>query len=33
MVRVAVTPGDDEVAEVVEPRHPSFSAPVNHSVR
>jgi surface antigen len=33
MVDVALSPGDDEVAEAPEPSHAAYSAPVNHSLR
>jgi surface antigen len=33
MVRVATGPEVDEVAEAVEPRRPSYLAPLNHSLR
>jgi surface antigen len=34
MLRVATRPDDvDEVAEAVEPQHPTFFAPLNHSLR
>jgi len=33
MVRVAGASGDDEVAEAIEPRRPSFSDPINRSLR
>lgn len=33
MVRVATGPEVDEVAEAVEPRRPTFFAPLNHSLR